>query len=106
MNLLGVQRSRPAAATDSTTGGRAKDAGARRRHAPIAPEARSCCCPAAPVAQVIIAPAGARPAETGILLCAHHLRASQAALRDRGAAVSDKRGDLLDDLNTIFVRDR
>jgi hypothetical protein len=50
--------------------------------------------------------AEARPVATDILLCAHHLRRSAESLRACGAAVYDRRGDLLDSLATVFASDR
>jgi hypothetical protein len=65
--------------------------------APVAASARACCCPAAPVVQVVLAPpAGCDPVE--LLLCGHHYRASRPALRD-GTPVYDVDGmPLLDPL--------
>jgi hypothetical protein len=54
----------------------------------------ACCCAAAPVVQVVLAPlAGRDPAE--LLLCGHHFRASQEALTARHARFFDVLGDPL-----------
>ena len=106
MNLLGAIQSRSAPTSGAEERRETPDPVVCRRHAPIAPDARSCCCPAAPVAQVIVTPAGAAAhTETDILLCAHHLRRSAAALRALGAAIY-QRGDLLDDIGSTFAADR
>jgi len=44
--------------------------------------------------------------DTDILLCAHHLRASAWTLLTLGAPVYDHRGDLIEDIVSIFVHDR
>jgi hypothetical protein len=81
-----------------------------RRHAPIAANARSCCCPSEPVAQVILALPGdpsaqrAQAAEADILLCAHHLRASAGALLACGASVYDRGGNPIDEFTTVFAQ--
>jgi hypothetical protein len=72
----------------------------------MAADAHACCCPADPVAQVIIPWAEGRDGETDLLLCAHHLRTSMDALRRLGAVVYDRRGDLLDDAVAVFARGR
>ena len=56
---------------------------------------RACCCPARPVVTVVLPPAPGRPRRAGLLLCGHHYRASQAALRAAGAAVYDQAGALV-----------
>lgn len=48
---------------------------------------RSCCCPASPVARVLLPPTRERPLYTGLLLCGHHLRASRPALDARHAII-------------------
>jgi hypothetical protein len=52
---------------------------------------RACCCPARPVVTAVMPPAPGRDHPTDLLLCAHHYRASRAAL-DAGAAVFDGTG--------------
>jgi hypothetical protein len=107
MNLLGVLWPRSSLPTDTTARRGVPRVGEPRLlHPPITPDARSCCCPAAPVAQVVTSPAGARNLEVDILLCAHHLRRSAAALRRLGAVVYDHRGDVVDDVTVIFARVR
>jgi hypothetical protein len=56
---------------------------------------RACCCPARPVVTVIMPPAPGRPYPVDLLLCGHHFRVSQAALRAAGAAVYDDTGALV-----------
>ena len=48
--------------------------------------ARACCCPARPVVTVVMPPTASRPHPVDLLLCGHHFRVSQAALRAAGAA--------------------
>jgi hypothetical protein len=108
MKLLGTQRSRSALVTDSTTtrhGGSGNPASVRLWHEPMTADAHACCCPADPVAQVIMWAEG-RAGETDLLLCAHHLRTSIVALRRLGAVVYDRRGDLIDDVAAVFARGR
>ena len=59
---------------------------------PIPLASRACCCPATPVVTVIMPPTAARGHPVDLLLCGHHYRASQAALRAAGAAVYDRSG--------------
>ncbi|TCJ35094.1 MULTISPECIES: hypothetical protein [unclassified Parafrankia] len=68
---------------------------------PIGPAARSCCCPSAPVAQVVVPAQDGRP-EQEILLCAHHLRASSERLRALGTSVYDRAGMPLNDPGSYF----
>jgi hypothetical protein len=53
---------------------------------------RACCCPARPVVVVVMPAAPGRDHPTDLLLCAHHYRASRAALDAAGAAVFDGAG--------------
>jgi hypothetical protein len=62
---------------------------------PLCLASRACCCPAAPVVTVIMPPTPARPHPVDLLLCGHHYRASQAALRAAGATVYDAAGTLI-----------
>ncbi len=48
---------------------------------------RACCCPARPVVRVLMPATATRPEPVDLLLCGHHYRASQAALRAAGAVV-------------------
>jgi hypothetical protein len=48
---------------------------------------QSCCCPSRPVARVIMPPTADRPYEVELLLCGHHLRASQRTLAAAGAEI-------------------
>jgi len=65
------------------------------RAVPIGVGARACCCPARPVVTVVMPPAASRPHPVDLLLCGHHFRVSQAALRAAGAAVYDQTGLLI-----------
>jgi hypothetical protein len=53
---------------------------------------RACCCPARPLAVVVIPPTAGRPYPIDLLLCAHHYRSSVAVLLAAGAAVYDEAG--------------
>ncbi|WP_312628994.1 hypothetical protein [Pseudofrankia sp. BMG5.37] len=52
-----------------------------------------------------VAPDG-QPAESDVLLCAHHLRRSAAALEACDARVYDRFGDPIDELGKVFLHDR
>jgi hypothetical protein len=62
---------------------------------PIPLASRACCCPAVPAFTVVMPPTAARRHPVGLLLCGHHYRASQAALRAAGATVYDRCGTLV-----------
>jgi hypothetical protein len=62
---------------------------------PLLPASHACCCPAIPVVTVIMPPTGVRPHPVDLLLCGHHYRASQAALRAAGATAHDNTGMLI-----------
>ena len=59
---------------------------------PIAAGERACCCPARPMVTVMMPPTASRPYPMDLLLCGHHYRVSQAALRAAGATVYDQAG--------------
>ena len=59
---------------------------------PIAVNERACCCPARPMVTVVMPPTASRPYPVDLLLCGHHYRVSQAALRAAGATVYDETG--------------
>lgn len=59
---------------------------------PIAVNERACCCPAKPMVTVVMQPNARRPYPVDLLLCGHHYRVSQAALRAAGAAAYDETG--------------
>ena len=65
------------------------------RAVPIDVTARACCCPARPVVTVVMPPTASHPHPVDLLLCVHHFRVSQAALRAAGAAVYDETGLLI-----------
>ena len=58
---------------------------------------RACCCPARPVVRVMMPATATRPEPVGRLLCGHHYRASQGALRAAGAVAYDQKGTLIMD---------
>ena len=62
---------------------------------PIPVASRACCCPAAPAVTVIMPPTADRSHSVDLLLCGHHYRASQAALRAAGATAYDSSGTLI-----------
>ena len=59
---------------------------------PIAAGERACCCPARPMVTVMMPPTASRPYPMDLLLCGHHYRVSQAALRAAGATAYDQAG--------------
>ena len=63
--------------------------------APIEGVSRSCCCPAAPVVQVLFPPSSGH-ASMELLLCRHHYRACVNALPSFGVALYDDAGRLID----------
>ncbi len=56
----------------------------------------ACCCAAQPVVVAVMPPGGERQAETDLLLCGHHYRASKAALCAVGATILDMKGGQLE----------
>jgi hypothetical protein len=56
---------------------------------------RACCCTAWPVVRVVMPATANRPDPVDLLLCGHHYRAGQGALRTAGAAVYDEKGALI-----------
>ena len=59
---------------------------------PITVNESACCCPARPMVTVMMPPTASRPYPVDLLLCGHHYRVSQAALRAAGAVVYDEAG--------------
>jgi hypothetical protein len=59
---------------------------------PIAANVRACCCPARPLATIVMPPTASCPHPIDLLLCGHHYRVSQAALRAAGATAYDQAG--------------
>jgi len=59
---------------------------------PVVANERACCCPARPMVTVMMPPTASRPYPMDLLLCGHHYRVSQAALRAAGATVYDRAG--------------
>jgi len=62
---------------------------------PIPVSSRACCCPATSAVTVIMPPTAVRRHAVDLLLCGHHYRASQAALRAADATVYDSSGTLI-----------
>ncbi len=56
---------------------------------------RACCCPARPVVKVVLPRTASRPAPADLLLCGHHFRVSEAALRAARAVVYDRTGAVI-----------
>jgi hypothetical protein len=63
------------------------------RAIPVA--SRACCCPAAPTVTAVMPPTDARRHPVDLLLCGHHYRVSEAALRAAGATAHDRDGTLI-----------
>ena len=59
---------------------------------PVVANERACCCPARPMVTVVMPPTASRPYPIDLLLCGHHYRVSQAALRAAGAVAYDETG--------------
>ena len=55
----------------------------------------ACCCPAKPVVRVVMPATATRPEPVDLLLCGHHYRAGQLALRAAGAVVYDRQGAVI-----------
>jgi hypothetical protein len=53
------------------------------------------CCPARPAFRAVLPANGQRTHSTELLLCGHHLRASQVALHEAAAVVYDSAGGLV-----------
>ena len=63
--------------------------------APLEGISKSCCCPGAPVIQVLFPPTSDH-GSMELLLCQHHYRACSAALVSFGVALYDDAGRLID----------
>ncbi|CAO5258818.1 DUF7455 domain-containing protein [Frankia sp. AgKG'84/4] len=103
MSLLGAWRVHSESRPQDVTG--PPDPARQARVAcapPIGAAVRACCCPAQPVARVVLRVDGPGP-EQEIFLCAHHLRAGARRLRDLGAAVYDGAGLPLSDPEVTFA---
>jgi hypothetical protein len=55
----------------------------------------ACCCPARPAVRVVMPGTATRPKAADLLLCAHHYRVGEDALRAAGAVVHNKRGAVI-----------
>ena len=69
-----------------------KDGMLPERAAPFSVTDQACCCPARPVVMVILPATAARPFPTDLLLCGHHFRVNESALRAAGAVAYDATG--------------
>ena len=62
------------------------------RAAPFSVTDQACCCPARPVVMVILPATADRPFPEDLLLCGHHFRLNESALRAAGAVAYDATG--------------
>src|SRR6516164_11772054 len=60
--------------------------------APFSVTDQACCCPARPVVMVILPARATRPFPADLLLCGHHFRVNESALRAAGAVAYDATG--------------
>jgi hypothetical protein len=72
-----------------------KDEMLRERVAPFSVTDEACCCPARPVVMVILPATATRPFPEDLLLCGHHFRMHESALRAVGAVAYDATGALV-----------
>ena len=72
-----------------------KDGMLPERAAPFSVTDQACCCPARPVVMVILPATAVRPFPTDLLLCGHHFRVNEGALRAAGALAYDATGALV-----------
>ena len=63
-----------------------------QRAAPFSVTDQACCCPARPVVMVILPATADRPFPEDLLLCGHHFRLNESALRAAGAVAYDATG--------------
>jgi hypothetical protein len=73
-------------------------------HRPLPAGARACCCPARAVYAVVVAPSAELPHPPDVLLCGHHMRASQQRLSGEGIAVYGPDGVLVAPVAHVLVR--
>ena len=69
-----------------------KDEMLPERAAPFSVTDQACCCPASPVVMVILPATADRPFPEDLLLCGHHVRVNESALRAAGAVAYDATG--------------
>ena|SRR5215472_6346251 len=72
-----------------------KDEMLPERAAPFSVTDQACCCPARPVVMVILPATADRPFPEDLLLCGHHFRVNERALRAAGALAYDATGALV-----------
>jgi len=65
------------------------------RAAPFSVTDQACCCPARPVVMVILPATSTSPFPADLLLCGHHFRVNERALRAAGAQAYDAAGALV-----------
>lgn len=70
---------------------------------PLPAGKRSCCCPAQAFVRVLVPAGGTRPGPTDLYLCAHHFRASRAALTRIGAVAVDGHGAEMTSSSPVFL---
>src|SRR5215470_11511609 len=63
--------------------------------APFSVTDQACCCPGRPVVMVILPPTATRRFPADLLLCGHHFRVNERALRAAGALAYDATGALV-----------
>jgi hypothetical protein len=63
--------------------------------APFSVTDKACCCPARPVVMVILPATATRSFPADLLLCGHHFRVNDGALRAAGALAYDATGALV-----------
>ncbi|WP_163549343.1 DUF7455 domain-containing protein [Candidatus Frankia nodulisporulans] len=104
MSFRGARRTHPVVPTAGYDAERSRPAGGPSvgQAVPIDAAARACCCPSQPVARVVLPGSGDRAAQE-IFLCAHHLRASAARLRELDAPIYDEFGLPVTTPEKIFV---
>jgi hypothetical protein len=74
-----------------------KDETLPERAAPFSVTDEACCCPARPVVMVILPATATRPFPEDLLLCGHHFRVNESALRAAGAVAYDATGAPISD---------
>ena len=72
-----------------------KDGMLPERAAPFSVTDQACCCPARPVVMVILPATSTSPFPADLLLCGHHFRVNERALRAAGAQAYDAAGALV-----------
>ena len=58
---------------------------------------KACCCPSRPMVRVLMPATQSRPYRVDLLLCGHHFRVNESALRAAGAVAYDATGAPISD---------